>query len=82
MNITIVRIPEYYVREKKWSQLKKKFQRFSFSKTRCSQRRNVEIIQSLGNKFLENVHKMGEITFNIDASEKNKDTIGMDGKQI
>jgi hypothetical protein len=82
MNITIVRIPEYYVREKKWSQLKKKFQRFSFSKTRCNQRRNIEIIQCLGNKFLENLHKMERINFNIDSSEKNKDTIGMDGKQI
>ena len=34
------------------------------------------------NKWMENVHKMEQITFNIDASEKNKDTMGMDGKQI
>jgi hypothetical protein len=34
------------------------------------------------NKLMENVHKMEQNTFNIDASEKNRDTMGMDGKQI
>ena len=58
------------------------FRIFSFPKLGAARGEMFKSYKSWENKFLENVHKMGEITFNIDASEKNKDTMGMDGKQI